>query len=423
VHADVRASIAAAGPSLWAVAGRDASTPVELIDVIRLSSGWLAIGHASGEVALAPIVHAGGITRRASPGEGVSAGLAQALRLPPAGLVARVVDEAPAIVGAERPLREDTKDLAVVDGRIVVKLFARTSGGPQPGVVVPAHLAAVGFTELPSQIGTLWWRDALVATITSFVEGATDGWEWYVHAVGSAAAGEVAWADVDRHAVAIGQLVGRMHLALATPSRILPDPVGWADGTRVASWRGAAETALETACAVIDGPEGRRLRDVAPAARGALAGLGGLDGTPVMRVHGDLHVGQILRAPDGTLLVNDFDGNPLAPAGQRNEPQPAARDVAWMLAAIDHVGRVVARRRPGSRAEIDAWIERARTSFLASYLDALGDRHDLLDERLLAPFAVAQEAHEFLYAADVEPAWRYVPDAALPAALRRIGGA
>jgi maltokinase len=327
----------------------------------------------------------------------------------------------PPVRGDERSLGEHTNELAVIDERIVVKVFARTSVGAQAGVVVPAHLAAVGFTELPAPIGTLWWRGALVATITSYVEGATDGWEWYVRAVGAAAAGEASWDRVDGDAVAIGELVARMHVALATPSPVLPQPIAWADAARVVSWRSAAETALETACAVIDGPEGRRLREIESDARRALAALDDVDRTPVMRVHGDLHVGQILRAPDGALFVNDFDGNPLTSVAHRNEPQPPARDVAWMLAAIDHVGRVVARRRGGTDAEVARWIERARASFLASYLDGLGDRRDLLDDRLLGPFGVAQEAHEFLYAANVEPRWRYVPDAALPAALRRVG--
>ena len=43
----------------------------------------------------------------------------------------------------------------------------------------------------------------------------------------------------------------------------------------------------------------------------------------MMRIHGDLHVGQVLRGGDGALYVNDFDGNPLAPAGWRPTRRPA----------------------------------------------------------------------------------------------------
>ena len=40
---------------------------------------------------------------------------------------------------------------------------------------------------------------------------------------------------------------------------------------------------------------------------------------------------------------------------------------------------------------------------------------------LLRPFRVAQELHEFVYAARFLPEWRYVPDAALPALLEGRG--
>jgi maltokinase len=229
----------------------------------------------------------------------------------------------------------------------------------------------------------------------------------------------VTWADVDAHAVAIGALVARLHRALASPSDVLPSPVGEADADRIAVWRSTAEATLETASALTDGPEGERLRAIAPAALAALGALDGVARTPVMRIHGDLHVGQILRSPDGILRVNDFDGNPLAPVGSRVEPQAPARDVAWMLAAIDHVGRVVARRHHDAGDAIAVWIESARDAFLAAYRDGLGDRRELLDDRLLDPFAVAQEAHEFVYAARYQPRWRSVPDAALPAVLAR----
>jgi len=192
-----------------------------------------------------------------------------------------------------------------------------------------------------------------------------------------------------------------------------------ADVDRIAAWRHAAEATLDTASALTEGPEGERLRAIASAAHAAIAALDGVTRTPIMRIHGDLHVGQILRSPDDVLRVNDFDGNPLAPVAGRVEPQAPARDVAWMLAAIDHVGRVVARRHPDAEGAIAAWIEPARDAFLAAYRDGLGDRRDLLDDRLLDPFAVAQEAHEFVYAARYQPEWRSVPDAALPAVLVR----
>ena len=129
-----------------------------------------------------------------------------------------------------------------------------------------------------------------------------------------------------------------------------------------------------------------------------------------MRIHGDLHVGQVLRSSSGELYVNDFDGDPLA--ADRTAPDAPARDVASMTCAIDHVGRVVARRHPEHAAAAAAWSERSRGTFLDAYRSGLGDRRALFDDRLLAPFEVAQEAHEFVYAA------RYLPQMDIRAGCR-----
>jgi maltokinase len=112
-------------------------------------------------------------------------------------------------------------------------------------------------------------------------------------------------------------------------------------------------------------------------------------------------------------------------AAERMRPVPPARDVASLMASLDHVGRVVLHRTEGLDAEardrVNVWIERAQAMILEAYratLKAAG-RLDLLDESLLLPFQVQQECREYAYADRYLPHWRYVPDAALPALLNR----
>jgi maltokinase len=89
-----------------------------------------------------------------------------------------------------------------------------------------------------------------------------------------------------------------------------------------------------------------------------------------------------------------------------------------MARSIDHVGRIVARRRPGAEDDVARWCREARARFLAAYRAGLGrDGPRLFDERLLHPLEVAQELHEYVYAARYLPRWVAIPDAALPALL------
>jgi maltokinase len=250
------------------------------------------------------------------------------------------------------------------------------------------------------------------------VPGARDGWEWYVELVQRACA-DGSWTTADAPAGAIGALVARLHRSLATPSDVLPEPTGRADAAAIAGWHARAVASLAEAVAVTPDDAGERLRRLAPRARAVIDRLTAIDATPIQRVHGDLHVGQILRDDAGGLWVNDFDGNPLVPAEMRTARDAPARDVAAMACAIDHVGRVVAGRVPEAHEALADWIERARATFLEAYRMELGDAAALFDGRLLHPLSVAQEAHEYRYATAYVPRWRYVPDAAMPAAIAR----
>ncbi|MGZ4149974.1 MAG: hypothetical protein ACXVQJ_08040, partial [Actinomycetota bacterium] len=315
---------------------------------------------------------------------------------------------------------DQSNDSVVVGGAAVVKVYPRVHPGPQPGLDLPAHLAAVGFDRTPRPIGALTWTDdagleVLLATATAYLPGARDGWDWFVALV-------LAWLDGGpaeealAPAPAIGELVAALHRALATPSTVFPEPVSAAEPAAIAGGRERGRARLAEAIHLTTGAEGERLRALEPAATEALSGLAAVDATRVMRIHGDLHVGQILRWEGGD-AVSDFDGNPLAPASSRTRPDAPARDVASMARAIDHVGRVCERRRPGREPDLARWMAQARERFLAAYREGLGDRRELFDERLLRPFEVMQECHEYVYAARYLPRWLYVPDLAMPALL------
>ncbi len=409
-------------PARLAGAVRFAVAPVVRDQLALPGSALLVVLESGEEVIATPLVPEHDAVRRALAGDGAFAGLLETI-----GRGATVGRFAARAYGSVPPGRDEramdvdqSNDSVVVGGAAVVKVYPRVHPGPQPGLDLPAHLAAVGFARTPRPIGALTWTDdagraALLATATAYLPGARDGWDWLVALVLDWLDGGSA-EDALAPATAIGDLVAGLHRALATPSAVFPQPVSQAGSGEIAGWTERGRAMLAEALEVTAGAEGHRLRALAPAASDALSTLGTVDATPVMRIHGDLHVGQILRWEGGD-AVSDFDGNPLAPASSRTRPDAPARDVASMARALDHVGRVCERRRPGRRADLGGWIAEARTRFLAAYGDGLGDRRDLFDERLLRPFEVMQECHEYVYAARYLPRWLYVPDLAMPALL------
>jgi maltokinase len=412
-------------PSQHAVSFPVSGDP-QVVDALPLATGWLVVLRCGDRVLVLPLAGNGDATR-ARPGDGVAAAVMRFIA--EGGLAGRFrgrpLGELPAGAAeriAERAIETDqSNESVVVDERAIVKLSSVPAPAPHPSVDLPEHLREVGFTETPALAGSLVWSgddgELLLATVTELLPGALDGWDWHVEVLEGIAEGRppAAWT---RPAAALGGVVARLHAALATASSVIPTPRSLATADDVASWIKRSSATLEQAIALTDGPEGDRLRSHEPAIRRAFEASGAIAPTPLIGIHGDLHVGQLLPWRDGFAVI-DFEGDPLQDVDERGAMRPAALDVASVVRSLDHVGRIVQRRRPSRAREIGSWIAGARASFLGAYtaeLSALGEGN-LFDERLLRPFEVAQECHEFVYAARYLPSWRYAPDLALPSLL------
>jgi maltokinase len=356
---------------------------LEIAGAVRLTDrlGVALLAEAGGSFASVPIAREeyGGPWRRARPGDGLSA------------YVAGVPEASERRIGVDQ-----THESVIVGERAILKWFQRIGPGPSRAWMILGHLADVGFDGIPAPLGTLLWQSPIDGLLTlaqgdAFLPGARDGWQWCVERC------EAGDASVGRE---LGELVTRLHRALATPSSVIDNPVASAGREEVGRWRADALAMLDEAVSLTAHPD---LDAWSPAMRTALDGLAGVRSASIQPVHGDLHVGQVL-AWSGGLAVIDFDGNPALSALANVVWQPRERDIAQMVAALDHVGRVVEKRsgRDGS-----AWISGARAGFLASA--------DPLDQTLLAAFEVEQECRELVYAARFLPRWRYAPMATLRA--------
>ena len=296
--------------------------------------------------------------------------------------------------GVERQVSTDQANLSVaVDERHLVKWFRDPIDRADLAAI--EQLAHRGFEYMPAFLGAVEDDGRVVAVVSEFVDGATDGWQWYVIDVLGWIDGTVAVDALVHTAARMGTITAALHMALAGDVQRFGG---------LTALRLQIAQRREVAVGQTAGEAGDRLRARLRLIDHALAGLDAIGDVPVQRVHGDLHAGQFLRAGD-RLLVTDFDGDPMTASAERIVLQPVEVDVAGLVQSIDHVGRVAARRRPG--ADVTPFIVPA----IEAALQAYRRDHDL-DDHLLFPLRVAQELHEYAYAATRLPVWGYVPDAA-----------
>lgn len=250
-----------------------------------------------------------------------------------------------------------------------------------------------------------------ILTAVEYLSQATDGWTWAVDLVRAHAFGEAV--DPIGPFRTLGDMTAKMHSVFAQSG------VGRFTEADLAELHAQSAADLQKAISLIDGPEGERLNARENAITARLHDLLAIESTPIIGIHGDFHIGQILRAPhEGSdrFTIVDFDGSPALSPSKRMMPAPAARDIAGMLASIDHVARVVNYRTEGINPRVAVhWISQAQRAFIGAYESALTRSGDLeiFDSRLVAPLIINQECREFIYSAESLPHWRYVPDAVL----------
>jgi maltokinase len=164
-------------------------------------------------------------------------------------------------------------------------------------------------------------------------------------------------------------------------------------------------------------------RDRAREARLRYQRLAELDDAGVsMRIHGDLHLGQLLRNEDGWYVL-DFEGEPRVPLAVRRETSSPLRDVAGMLRSFQYASEVaLLERREAPDPELSdlalAWEDRNASAFLGGYLntpgvDALLPVDDTALYTLLGAFELGKAVYEVGYERDHRPEWLPIPQRAL----------
>jgi maltokinase len=323
-----------------------------------------------------------------------------------------------------RPLVVEQSNTSIVyDERLILKMFRRVHPEPNPDVEVAATLARLGFPHVVPQLAELRVDGADLAVVREYLLGSTDAWQ-LAHTslrdlLGTRLPPEEAGADFGPEAFSLGEVTGRLHVALAESlGTSAADPEAWLTGFRAQLERlpeGEVEVGGEPV-------KVSALLDVT-AVDGAFADVtGATDAGRVLRIHGDLHLGQFLLADAGWFVI-DFEGEPVRPVAERTAPSSPLRDLAGMVRSFHYAARttVIERGRdvdPELVRLAEEWESRAIDAFLAGYRHVEGVSALLPDttedmNRILGAFTLDKAVYEVIYELAHRPEWVDIPASAV----------
>jgi maltokinase len=301
--------------------------------------------------------------------------------------------------GSARMMSAEQSNTSVVfDDRLIMKLFRRVQDGINPELELTRVLAGRGFTGVAEPLGWIEDDTATVGMLQPFLAGSVEGWKLATER-SSAAAAQGGGAGFEAEARELGVTTARLHLALAAG-------LGTVEAGAEAAAATAARRRAELAETVALAPD---LARHVPRIE-ALFDAADVRGTALQRVHGDYHLGQVLRAAGGQWIVLDFEGEPARPIPERRLPDSPLRDVAGMLRSFDYAASFPLMEGEGAgdgAGEVMArWARAARSAFLDGYFETVGDS---ALQRQLPAYEIEKALYEVRYEARYRPHWLAIP--------------
>ncbi len=363
-----------------------------------------------------------------------------------------------------------------------MKLFRRLQAGENPDVEIGRFLTEVAhFPRIAPFLGEIAMTPAsgertTVAMLQELVANQGDGWQWFLEQLNgffASVAGLPAPPEFlapsflnEREplreaqerfgpsleaAAILGRRTAEMHLALAIPTSdpaFAAEPFTPADLTRdarridaqITSTLEALKAKLSTLKDLTADDAGlllsRRIDLFARAnAITALTAAG-----QRIRIHGDYHLGQILRTggsslgpgmepgtEPGDFVVLDFEGEPARLLGERRQKQSPLKDVAGMIRSLSYAAHAGLHQYLADNPEVARtsgsdhlaawalfWQNCTSAVFLRAYRESIAANPALLpsiqqSQSLLGAYLLEKALYELLYELNNRPAWLRIP--------------
>jgi maltokinase len=296
----------------------------------------------------------------------------------------------------------------------ICKLFRRLTPGINPDLELSRGLVRAGSKHVPALHGWISCDlDGTVSTLamlSEFLRTGTDGWQLAGTSVRDL------YAEADLHADEVGGDFAseseRLGAATAEVHRDLVTAFGTSElgADELRAMARQMHARLAETCATVPelAPYAARLG----ATFDAFAELG--EPLAAQRVHGDYHLGQVMRTETGWVLL-DFEGEPAKSLEERRTPAHPLRDVAGMLRSYDYAarhllvnGKAVSGRPEQLEYRAQEWADRNRGAFCRGYAEA-GGVDPAAHEVVLRAFEFDKAVYEVMYEARNRPSWLHIP--------------
>jgi maltose alpha-D-glucosyltransferase/alpha-amylase len=401
-------------------------------------------------------------TRREIPSrEGDLAGV-------PSTLLPQLQGEAGPPPPPRRGSAEQSNTSILFGDKLIMKLFRRQQPGPNPDTEIGRYLTEqTHFTHIAPFGGAIEYtregqETSTLAMLQGLVSNEGDGWQWTLEeldryyeasaaekfsqgviADGPASLLQLSQASETKFArehvgtyldaaALLGRRTAEMHLGLASPTHdpaFMPEPLNSKDidvvrDDLIAHASSAFDALKANVARLPDGVLERaglvlsrrtlvldRFRQLAAGEIHALR----------TRIHGDYHLGQVLRSK-GDFVILDFEGEPARSLAERRTKQSPLKDVAGMLRSFSYAAfsalMKYSTRRPEDFSRLEPWAhlweQSVSSAFLRTYCEyARGvevvPSEPRIFEQLLEAYVIDKAFYELVYELNNRPSWVMIP--------------